>query len=250
MRTAALLLSLLAVDPAVRARAGEEPGRGKKTPAQMVDALANRNKLPKLVKVYVDRLPLFPRDYDWEEEHRVLAALTDISKDTSEGLWEELVRRSDDPRYCLTDMDGGDWAWNRTVGDVCARLAFLRLAGPVVRHRPPESRSGRVPGLTAGFVYPMTLDVKPGLREWRRTRKDKALYQLQLELCEQALAKLREDRNVPEDLKEAPRKGIEAEAAKLRKTKRPVLEELGGEIFDTCVRAYAERCRKTIEGKE
>jgi hypothetical protein len=212
----------------------------------MVEDLANRNKPPKVVNIGY-RVPLFPKDYDWAEQDRVRAALVRLHKDTSEEVWEELVRRSDDRRYCLTVLDSGDRPWDRTVGDFCGELAFRRLADPVCKHRPPESR--RAPG-EPPFVSYMTLDIKPGLLEWRKKRKDKAQYQLQLELCEQALAKLREDRDVPEDRKEAPRRGIEAEAANLREAKRPSFRELGEIDLDLCTPAFAERCREEIEGKK
>jgi hypothetical protein len=250
MRTAtlpALLLALLATVPAGQADDGEKPDRGKKTPAQMVDALANRNKPPKLVKVYVDRLPLFPRDYDWDEERRVRAALANVYKDTSEELWEELVRKSDDPRYCLIDMDEGDWGWNRPVGMLCGWRARDCLGGVVWRHLPTEGN-----GLphTTRIVASVDVKIGPGLREWREKRKGKVLYQLQLELCEQALGKLRKSQDVPEDKKEAAQRAIESEAAKLRETKRPILLKHDGPILDVCTREYAEQCRKTIEGKE
>jgi hypothetical protein len=243
---------------------GEKPDRGRKTPAQMVEDLANRNNPPKLVEIYSDRLPLFPRDYDWDEQHRVQKALTELSKDTSEELWEELVRRSDDARYCLTYMDEGDWGWNRSVGFFCSAHAGAVLRDVALRHLPRQWMTGKRtpalssqgrwnPGLPRGMaMIADIIDIKTGLREWREKRKGKALYQLQLELCERALDKVRDAEDVPEGEREAARKAIEAEAAKLRQTKRPAEVEVhpGVRVWDICTREYAEHCRKQIELKE
>src|SRR5690242_595455 len=86
--------------PAVVGR--ESPGSGKSKPdarraAELVDAIVNHNKAPKLVKWQGDlteKAALFPEDHDWKEEARVRKAIYDLAQDQTEEVWEELVKRT------------------------------------------------------------------------------------------------------------------------------------------------------------
>jgi hypothetical protein len=213
-----------APDPA---RAGRKNGAGPRArkEAQMVDNLANRNKPPKIVKRPSGsprRLPLYPRKYDWREEARVRRALKRLASDRSQALWEELVRRIDDRRYCVVNWNDVDEnAELYTVGDICWLVAHNGLFGLIHPYLP--SAPGKQPEYACGIADLGNLAV------WRKKRAGVPLYRLQLEICHKALAAL--DRLVKEKLltaaeKVEARKGLEAEVAKLRRTRRPVFTEI------------------------
>ena len=84
--------------------------------------------------------------------------------------------------------------------------------------------------------------------EWRKKRKNKALYESQIEVCERALKELDAVQGVAEDKRLAARKAIVKEVEKLKATKRPVLLKhaplVGGE--DVYYPELAEQVRKDL----
>src|SRR5262249_58899734 len=66
-------------------------GKQAKALAKMIDALANRNRPPKLVPIEENgpRLPLFPANYDWKEHERVRTALGKVQREKTPEMWEE-----------------------------------------------------------------------------------------------------------------------------------------------------------------
>jgi hypothetical protein len=186
--------------------------------AEMVDAIVNRNKAPKLVKWRGDFpswAALFPEDHDWKEEDRVGEALGKLKKDRSEEVWEELVRRSDDLSYCrtVTSVNTGT-AFIDDVGTVCIRLAYSRLTGVYEQHLPPNPfKDGQRLSLDVG--------IEP-LRTWRKQRARKSLYQLQIEVCEKAIEALAKVEGVPQFQQHKSREEIKAEIANLKRTRQPV----------------------------
>jgi hypothetical protein len=199
--------------------------RDAKGPARMVEAIANRNKPPKLVwrrRGWPRKVALFPEGYDWKEDKRVLKALDELFRDRTVELWEELVRREkkDDRRYCVTLVSSNcEDARIESVGDVCSRLAYARLLDVFEQHLPDNPyKPGRI-SLKTGIE---------NLAEWRKERAKKSLYQLQIEVCENALRELAKVEGVSEKEKAKARKKTEAEIKKLRETKKPVLVEYEG----------------------
>jgi hypothetical protein len=87
------------------------------------------------------------------------------------------------------------------------------------------------------------------LSDWRKERKDKAIYQLQIEACEMALRELPKVRAtiLSDREKVKARKEIEAEIAKLRRTKRPFLGEPAKGFIAAYPRREAERVREAFE---
>jgi hypothetical protein len=201
---------------------GPAPKRDAKGAAKrMVEAIANRNKPPKLVdrtRAWPRRLPLYPEGYDWKEEERVRDALDKLYQEATAELWEELVRREGDERYCVTVVDNAEDAHVHSVGLVCWYLAYSRLVGVFEQHLPPNRlRVGaRIP-LDAHAIVPAKT-----LAEWRKARAKKSLYQLQIEVCENALRELAKVKRVSEKEKADARRKIEAEIRKLKAEKKPV----------------------------
>jgi hypothetical protein len=230
--------------------------------AKMVDAIANHNKPPKIVRRPRDAWPetvaLYPEGYDWKEEERVHRALDELYADTTAELWEELLRRLDDERYCLVDVSpSSEDAYIESVGSACGDLAYARLVDVIREHLPrdPNHEPYRL-SLPVGFR-------QVNLAAWRKERAKKSLYELQIEVCEAALRDLAkvqgvskaeqaaarrkaEVQGVLEAEKTAARQKLEAEIAKLRRTKRPHLRKLDypGLTYDAEV---AKRVREAVQ---
>src|SRR5262249_5262665 len=121
---------------------------------------------------YPNRVPQFPKDYDWKAQKRVYKARVKLYEDTSIELWEELIRKARDRRYSLTvtSQQSGD-SYNFTVGIVCNHLAYSRLTGVFQQHMPLDPTHD-------GFRLRLDVGIK-SLPAWRMERKDKSPYQLQ-----------------------------------------------------------------------
>jgi hypothetical protein len=86
-----------------------------------------------------------------------------------------------------------------------------------------------------------------GLSEWRKKRAEKSLYELQIEVCEEAIKELAEVKRVPQEQRDAARKKIEAEIATLKRTKRPSNVQ-GGYRFERSGPYNAELAKRVREG--
>jgi len=240
-----VISSLGLIDDAILGKDAGGPAakRDAKEPAKMVDAIVNRNKPPKLASRPRDSLPtrvaLYPESYDWKEEARVRTAIRKLLHDTTAELWEELVRRRKDPSYCVViATEKLNAAKIRTVGNVCAGLAYSRLVGVFAQHMPRWGIDGR----------PLYFDLDIGdLGDWRKERANKPLYQLQIEAGETGLRQLSKFKDKPKKELDAAREAIEAEVEKLRKTKQPILLK---ETFPRYEYLYneklAERAREAV----
>ncbi len=185
--------------------------------AKMVDAIVNRNQEPKLVNRpsgWPREIAMFPESYDWAEDARVLRALDKLFQDRTLALWEELVRRGDDPRYCVTLVSvQNEDAQIISVTGVCFRLAYSHLVDVFKQHLPvSEDADGRKIALDIGIE---------NLAEWRKKRANKSLYELQIEVCENALSQVSKAKGVSEDDEALARGKIKGEIARLKRTKQP-----------------------------
>jgi hypothetical protein len=187
----------------------------------MVEAIASPNKPPKLnneIRPGSRKRHRFPTDYDWKKQKKVYKALVKVYKDCSAEIWEELVHKIGDRRYSLTVTDKtNEDSYNLTVGDVCRELAYDRLVGVFVRHRPRDERGNE--------MHPrIRLDIGiKDLAAWRKERKDKAFWELQIEVCERALQQLEMTPGATPANKKRARKKIQAEIKKLKRTKQPIV---------------------------
>jgi hypothetical protein len=211
----ALLIGNLGLIAAVcpgQAAGGKKAKTDAKAAAKQVEAIVSPNKPPTIV----DRVARFPKDYDWKRQKQVYQALFKLHQNTSVELWEELVRRSKDRRYSLTvRSEQTRDSENKTVGVVGSVLAYERLIGVFQKHMPAD------PGHD-GFQLRLH-DRIDDLQKWRKDRKDQALFQLQIEVCERALKELQKVKRISKAKKRAARKKIKAEIKKLRRTKRPII---------------------------
>jgi hypothetical protein len=187
----------------------------------MINALANLNRPPRLVKTSGGpRLPLFPAKYNWKEDERVRSALAKVVKEMTAEMWEELVCKIDDRRYCLTIKDKFEFhtMGNWTVGEFCVTLARDWLLGVCNQHLPNDP-------LMDGYKIRLHVGPKGEWRKWRKQRTQKQLYELQIEVCEETIRELAKVTGIPKRVKEEARRKIEQEIAKLTRTKRPIFVE-------------------------
>lgn len=206
---------------------------------ELIEALANRNPSPRLMKSFGGARPLFPAEYDWDEQSRIRKAFAALaSKGSAEG-WEELLRHSDDDRYCLTMMQNGafNYPTNRSVGDICEIVARWQLTGVA---------KDQLAKLRPGFAGQINLG-KP-LSEWRSARTDKELYQLQIEVCEMALQKARGASNVvSEERRGEVCVALEAEIKILKDTEQPIFKRFPMGYYEFYNSESAEEIRNKLE---
>lgn len=212
--------------------------RSAKEAAEMVEAIANRNKQPKIVSrrnVKPKNFALFAEDYDWKEEERVKGALDKLSRNESVELWEALVQKANDRRYCIVSYSwSSDDAERYSVGRMCRKLAYDRLCSKVFEEHLPS---------IAPFGCPIRLrSIEDDFLAWRKDRKEKSLYQLQIEVCEMAIRELPKVsvHFLSGKEKSEARKKIEAEITELRRLKRPHIGKTG------IPPAYPERAAKRV----
>jgi hypothetical protein len=199
----------------------------------------NANKPPTVVDRRAGspkKVPLFPEQYDWNEEKRVLKALDKLYTDSSVELWEELIQREKDTRYAVTIVSPVETPKMLSVGSICSELAYSTLVGVFRQHLPPDPRKDG---------SSITLDVTDkSLGEWRKARKDKALYELQIEVCETAIDMLSKTKGIPEDQMLTARRRIADEIEKLKAGKRPFIPKR--ESFQDFKHVYTRELAKRI----
>jgi hypothetical protein len=200
---------------------GEPRKRNAKSVAEKVEAIVSPNKPPNLKNA---RGPggrhhhRFPKDYDWKKQKQVYKALAKVYKDTSVEMWEELVRRTNDRRYSLTVTDqSSEESLNLTVGNVCSHLGYDRLVWVFQQHLPYGR--GR-PDASPRIQLEIGIE---NLAAWRKERKTKSLWELQIEVCERALEELPKAKGVSQAKLVGAGKRIKSEIKKLKRTKRPVV---------------------------
>jgi hypothetical protein len=218
----AILISGLCLLAVATLGCKQETKHDAKEVAKMVEDIVNRNKPPELVtrppRSDPSLVPLYPESYDWKEEERVRQAIKKLEDDTTAEVWEEMVRRKDDPSYCVVvAVEPWENAKIYSVGYVCHKIAYSRLIGVIQQHMPddPTGPDGR----------PLKVGVDGSLADFGKERRIKPLYQLQIEVGEKALLGLSRlnVENFPKDEVDRARKKIEAEIEKLRKTREPIL---------------------------
>lgn len=191
--------------------------------------LAQRNEAPRLVVVKRrnQRYAQYPPAYDWSEQRRVLNVLRCAIDDAAGDEWDSLLKGLDDHRYALTtvadddDLDQYVMAYNETVGDLCAMLARRRLEHVVRRHLPkvPDPRDER-------FDLEIGIETEEEVAAWLKQRPGKALYELQMDVCKDAIEALDQPKRLiaPEELlpalREHLRKALTADIETLKRTKK------------------------------
>lgn len=204
---------------------GDDPPKDTKADAalgQLIDALANHNHAPKLVGLTGRDAPVFGESYKWDEEARVHQAFKELWKRNSGELWPNLMSHADDSRYAFTWLDDEDEiVLTESVGSLCKRIAHDDMTWPYMMF---------IPGYGGDFnaapyhrlEYPKELE---DLKAWYRKRAGKPLYELQIEMCQWAIATTRSSTDVGEKPKARFIQQVDGQIQELAKTKKPFVRE-------------------------
>jgi hypothetical protein len=206
---------------------------------ELVKSLASKNSEPMKVGSTIQKQFLFPKDFDWKDQDRIVKVVSALAKNRGES-WRALVEGLDDDTYCIT-LEGDMSSLNWTVSMICRRL--LKEAISEGYSYPPSQ-----------FAYskmgsPDYLPRKGAeLKEWfeEQIEKERTLADLQIEAADWALDALAEL-----DADQVPQERIDeaiAETKKLRKQIRksgePILNpRFFGEDRSPYSKERAERMR-------
>lgn len=186
----------------------------EKTPdfAAMIDALASKNVAPELIDRVSGRDPLFPANFDWQEQTRARRAFADLGNTDVDELWDELRKHRSDDRYSFTAGDDaaydGWYATNYSVGNLCGMIAAYWLTLPYQTH------------LVTVDDRKLRIDFNLNVDALRQARPEIKLYELQIKACEMALAQIPTVPGASEEQKDRMIREIEAEVAALRASKK------------------------------
>jgi hypothetical protein len=203
----------------------------------IVDSLVSHNNPPKFVAIYDnDELAdavqagdvelFFEKQYDWNEQDRIPKVINSLM-DHAEEAWPELVNALGDERYSATYRIG-EHIYNLTVDRVCSEIIIDNLILGFYFHSVydpvSDGRQWQVIMKRAPVEYH---DPKhKELKDWCQARKDKKLYELQIEACEWAIKIISEDfPKATEESKLKAREAIKAEIKTLKETKKPLHPE-------------------------
>jgi hypothetical protein len=203
--------------PSAEEAAAEEPPDYE----AMIDALANRNPAPELIKLrrpakahevyWFDRQPLFPADYDWEEQSRARKARAKLFAVKDPALWDHFIKHLDDDRYSLTLGQEPNFSSNKTVGDWCWDGFFARTRFARVVTKQERGAQGNAFSLDLGFI----------ILEWREQHPKTPLYELQIALCERSLEAIPQESRLSYEARDRNSKRIQGYLDEIRRTKKP-----------------------------
>ncbi len=142
---------------------------------------------------HIDRtgkpIAIFPSGYDWHDQKRVLSAWKQLHERAHEAL-PELIASCHDDSYCVTfETPSGAWK-NMTVGECCRYIVKCN----VNLYKRPYLRDGITDDLISAVDITQE-HKKAGLLDvdvWWVSRRDKSLYELQLESVRWARRRLKE----------------------------------------------------------
>jgi hypothetical protein len=191
----------------------------------------------------------YPKGYDLKEHERVKQAVWNLSQDDSNDLWGRLVEHAEDKRFSILakyrDPDFEETLISRwTVGQVCKSLVWRKLRCVYLQHLEP--RRTRAVGTTDRIDSdnvlpthaqlclnrPLQLLSDRDFAAWCAARKNKPLYEVQIELCECAIKDLEAGFPRPgmarEDIPEEPKRkfiaAVRKEIESLKKNKKPAVD--------------------------
>lgn len=208
---------------------------------ERINSLATTNPEPELVNLRPGSTqvePLFSQEFDWGEYKRVVSVFYSLGLYGGSDLWEELIKHLDDKRYALTMGFNGSKAHNYTVGQLCSLIASPRIFFPERWRSNSDSRGRPDIRLDLGIE---------DLADWRKERKEKPLYALQIEVCERALEQIDLNERVTEISKAEIRRELESRIKQLKKDRRPHFSRLSTDGYDFYSAERAKTARERID---
>lgn len=178
------LLALCACGQEEKATIIELPRKSLFDAKKAIDLLENHNSVPLLVPYGEGCSPLFDEKYNWAEYERVVEGIRFLKCHVEEA-WPEILSHFGDERYCTSvASEEFERGWNYTVGRVCQEIVRNYITAAYDRH---------LYVLEAGeFDYraicsPEMLRKAQDLKAWCELRRNKRLFELQVEMCDWAM---------------------------------------------------------------
>jgi hypothetical protein len=187
---------------------------------QLINALENHNSPPIMTKISWGR-PTFDKKYNWSEYNRVDTVI-DLLVVHAEELWPHLLRHLNDKQYCITYYSDGseDDGINYSVGLVCRDVVYGYLVQGYRRHLWIVCGAVSRPEETDRALHVSWEKIGTTMRDWCEERKKKPLCELQIEMCEWAIAKVAKLKDVSDKEREPFIKAVRAEIVELRTSKK------------------------------
>jgi hypothetical protein len=224
----------------------------------LVNALENHNPRPAIGRPRQNApdfgVPIFDQKYDWHEYTRVNKAI-DVLAGSAEAAWPELLRHFDDERYCMTYHN--DVAGNYSLGSVCQLIVRGWLFEGFGRHIGPWFDSHAINSSKSELAYarlwaPQMLRGEGRLKAWCESRRGKRLYELQIEMCEWAISRVTELKELSDKEREPFVKAVRAEIVELGKSKKAArFHGFGGnEDYELYTPESADKIRRRQRGQD
>ena len=237
----AFALTFVSYSPAQTSRTAQQADNAHELD-KLIDAVASRNKEPRLVKLDGWRYAIFDDKFDWADQKRVQEAVWTISQNESNELLDHLMEHVADGRYSVTCEVEDPLAENWDVGSICRIMAREKLLCAYLQYLEPgktqpyggdsmnavpDDATEFLPGRVQGELHsPPQLHVAEGgdMVVWYKGRKGKPLYELQIEMCEWAIKTVEDARGVAERPKKAFVAAVDKQIGELKKTKKPSVD--------------------------
>lgn len=142
---------------------------------EIVDAMASKNAAP--LHVGKLHLPVFDPSFDWNEYERTWNAIGKAAEN-AEVIWPHLVAALNDERYSVTFESVNEYCYDFTVGEACQHLIIKSLTVAYANKMATKSKEAYYFFRSVSFLR----DPKD-LKQWCGDRKDKKLYEIQIEIC-------------------------------------------------------------------
>lgn len=230
------MIEITCVFLAITSMASSVSESRRKEIVSIIDGLASGNEVPELLTFQAATVPRFSPNYNWREQNRVEKAFNRLRTSKDEDVWQELLEHIDDERYSLTMTTDGDihTTKNFTVGRLCKLIAHGRLVS--ILEGNIEPRDDGLP------VVPLRPDLRRSIVEWHKKREGRSLYQLQIEVCEDAITLLSDVRGMSKKAKDKSVIALSLQIHELLERKRPIFrEQFLIDRFDTFDDARAKR---------
>jgi hypothetical protein len=221
-------------------------GVANKDISNMIENLVNHNPEPRLVEK--GGSPLFDDNFDWGEQQRIQKSAIPTLIKNAEEAWPDLVKHLDDERYCITAISISDYTHNMTVGYICRKIIAENLAAAYLSNMNITKKS-----VYARFGWPSIASERI-LKEWCEKRRDKKLFELQIEMCKWAIEELKKseyDKLVTQEERQKWIKSITSEIVVLQKNQKAVpYNGFGAEEFVFYSKEEAEDIKKSIQNNQ
>jgi len=220
------------------------------TQLEMVGHLEAHNKPPSLVKhaafplrgLGASSLPLFPLDFDWNDQDRVKKYVISLGATESVETWDGLIAHIGNETYCITiQQDLGDPV-NYSVGMMCERIARQRLNGVFMDDLGLDDRGLPVRILTSG-------NRMRDLKEWRKKHSSLNFAEMQVEVGKLLLAKTADIPHIQEERRLEIRENIGKLVHGIETSKKPRFVPFWKDSFRVYCEKDSKQIRKALMGE-